>query len=114
MLPYFNNSLFVSRTKFSAFDLQANNLFYQIVHVPKGYKYNCSSAIYGSNVTCTLDLALNNTLISQMSNYLYYYTRSYAADLGLDLEMSNFSTASNYYKNFKTYFNIFAADLINL
>lgn len=114
VLPYFNNSLFVSRTKFSAFDLSATNLFYQIIHVPKGYKYNCSTVIYGSNITCTLDLALNSTLISQMNNYLYYYTRSYSADLGLDLEKSNFSTASNYYKNFKTYFNIFSTDYINL
>lgn len=114
VLPYFNNSLFASRTTFSAFDLSANNLFYQTIHVPMGYKYNCSTVIYGSNITCTLDLALNSTLISQMSNYLYLNTRSYSVDLGLDLEKSNFSTASNYYKNFKAYFNIFSGDYINM
>lgn len=113
VLPYFSSSVFISRAKFSAFDLSARNLFYHIIHVPKGYKYNCSTAIYGGSVACTLDLALNSSL-SPMNSYLYNYTNSYAADLGLDLERSNFSTASNYYKNFKTYFNIFSTDYINL
>lgn len=114
IIPYLNHSVFISRTKLSMFDSSFHNIFYQSIHVPRGYKYNCSSAIYGGNVTCTLDLALNSTIISQMNNYLYNYANSYGADLGLDLEKSNFTTTSNYYKNFKTYFNLFSWDYINL
>lgn len=116
IIPYLNNTIFISRTKFSMFDSSLHNIFYQTIHVPRGYKYNCSSIIYGANVTCTLDLSLNSSsgIISQMNNYLLNYARPYAVDLGLDLEKSNFTTTTNFYKNFKSYFNIFAADYINM
>jgi hypothetical protein len=113
VIPYLNNTLFITRLNASVFNLDYNSLFYQSMHVPKGYKYNCSSTIYGANVSCTLDLALNSTLLNQMNKYFYYNTYFYTLDLGYDMEKSNFS-ASKYFSNFKAEMNLFSSDAINI
>lgn len=115
LLPYLNNSnsIYGSRINLTLFDHSYNNIFYQVLHVPKGYKYNCSSTIYGVAVSCTLDLSANSTLLNQMLNLMYNYANYGAFDLGYDIEKSNF-TSAKYFTNFRTFTNIFSTASINI
>jgi hypothetical protein len=114
VLPYWSNDLFRARMNVSLFEYSYSNAFYQVVHVPKGYKYNCSSALYSNaNVTCILDLSRNTTLTTQMYNFMRSTAGIYSFDLGFDIEKSNF-TNTNFMSNFKTYMNIFLSNAMNL
>ncbi len=61
----------------SRFDGSYSNMFVHYYHVPKGYKYGCSSTIYGGNVTCIKDLSLDPTLTSVMAKFFYNFADYY-------------------------------------
>jgi len=115
----FGNTLFQHYINNSLFYGYFINSFYQSYHVPVGYKYNCSASIYNvtnsSLINCTVDLSSNTTILSQMSNFFYNFGDYYATDLGWDLQKANFSNKTGaYFKNFKTYENLFFNSRINV
>lgn len=61
LLNYITSPVFLTRVSSSKINGNWDNLFYQSIHVGLGHKYNCSSAIYGSAVTCLKDLTTNGT-----------------------------------------------------
>lgn len=82
----FNSSLFKGYIWNSAVFNRYSAIFYQSFHVPLGYKYNCSTALYsGASVTCTYDMAANSTFIPTMEKYIYDMTNYYSVDIGWDL-----------------------------
>lgn len=113
LLNYLTSDVFLTRVNASQFDGDWSNSFYQSIHVGLGYKYNCSSTIYGATVVCTKDLAANTSLLNALQKYIQSYTNLYGVDLGWDMERSNFSSTT-YFNSFKAYMNIFYYDSINL
>lgn len=60
-LPWASNPILLSRINLAVYSGWLGNTFAQIFHVPLGYKYNCSSTIYGGTVACTKELILNSS-----------------------------------------------------
>ena len=113
VIPYVNDPIFLSRINMSRFDGHYANMFSYYLHVPKGYKYNCNTTLYGGNITCIQDLSTDPSLTTALNNLFYDYSNYYSVDLGYDIERANFSKAA-YMNNFKKYMNIFSNDGINL
>lgn len=78
-----------------------NTRYQTVIHVPKGYKYGCESLLYpNGNITCTLDLKLNSTLISDIAYFLREAANTDGPFFGWDIEGSNFNNYNfqdNYY-----------------
>jgi hypothetical protein len=82
----FNNSLFKGYIWNSAVFNRYSAVFYQSFHVPLGYKYNCSTALYsGASVTCTYDMAANSSFLTTVEKFIYDMTNYYGVDIGWDL-----------------------------
>ena len=113
LIPLWNNSLFIARQNTSMFDKWYSNAFSLIIHVPRGYKYGCSTTVYGGTVTCTYDISTNAPLTTAINKFFYDYGNFFAIDLGWDMERSNFSRSS-YMTNFRNYFNLFSSSGINI
>jgi len=57
LYPYLNDSLFKGYLMNSKLKGNIYSLFHQTIHFPLGYKFNCSSYIYGTeNITCLYEL----------------------------------------------------------
>lgn len=69
----------------SRFDGRYSNMFAYFFHVPKGYKYDCNSALYGGNITCIKDLSNDPTLTAAMYRIFYDFANYYSVDLGYDI-----------------------------
>jgi hypothetical protein len=81
--------------------------FDQSIHMPLGYKYNCTlQAALAGNVTsnCTKDIN-NDTLLTSLGHYIYNTTMYYAFNLGWDMQNSNFSNTNYIQSVFKSFLN---------
>jgi hypothetical protein len=87
LISRFNDSLFQGYISNSQIYRNWRSNFDQAIHMPAGYKYNCSTVKKMTNgtSTCILDLSANSTLLTQISDYLLNYTNDYGASLGWDM-----------------------------
>jgi hypothetical protein len=99
LLPYFNSDLFQNYLLNSNIYGDWYSNFDQSIHMPIGYKFNCSivQSLTNGTSTCTKDL-MNDTLLTNIGNYLWNVTMYYACSIGWDMEDANF-TNQDYLKN---------------
>ena len=95
------------------FDRSYTNIFTIILHVPLGYKYGCTTTIYGTTVTCTYDISTNTTLTTAMNKFFLGYGNYFKVDLGWDMEKANFSRTA-YMTNFQNYYKLFSTSFVNI
>jgi hypothetical protein len=106
LLNRFNDSLFQNYLSNSNVYGNWYGNFDQAIHMPVGYKYNCTTANQLTNTTnnCTLDLSTNSSqsLLTSIAQYLWNTTQGYAASLGWDMQAADF-TNTNYMRNFANF-----------
>ncbi len=86
LMPYFTNPLLTGYLENACVYNDVDYYFWQHIHTPVGYKYGCSSTLYGSaTINCTVDISTNSTLYRNMNIFFSNVGQFWATNLGWDM-----------------------------
>lgn len=114
LIPHLTDLVLIGYLNNAAIYNNSDYLFWQTIHCPIGYKYNCSSTLFGgASINCTVDISANSTLYGNLNSFFYLTGQYWASNMGWDMEKANFSRTA-YKTNMANYYYSLWGNWVNV